>query len=557
MEELPIYYEDLCDPEILSSFRDFDNEKNFDLFDRQTRNPHSTSFVIDFGDDDAYCAFDLGADSISRLLAAPRPGNLHTRWINLWVPYMQKDILHALARHYDFSPRLLGMMCSDPLATRPNTLKKKKSKDTLGSGRSHKTRHSRESAAEKAREEFDSEESIGMTEIMHSTQLDMVRDLSHYHIVDEVWHWSTVDWGRRCKYLRLVSCLLAKFSPVVCLGYNSLHDVRTKKQQDHNEEMDRSRDYPLAKRVWNWLILTEDKTVISISEDPFPFTNGNLQSSELKTLYTTRRNLVSVFRQLTKAPTPLRDASLVMLPIRHRIGNSYEETAHRPTDAPGLLFYYLFEDWYTTYSLVTRREHGYAAELDRLVYLLPSLTPHYLANFFQRQDMLKRASLDHVDQLHHIGCQLSILKRVYLAYELIIERVLKKQEVTLASLKNSHIVSGVESLASSIPVNVSGPQVPEADSLLGVSLSSASRARFERLKDRIKLYALSEIQECIDQKDSLVMMVRFLHTSPPRTTLPTNGSRTSTSSPSRSRSAWSASRASRCCWQRSRSCLCP
>lgn len=253
--------------------------------------------------------------------------------------------------------------------------------------------------------------------------------------------------------------------------------------------MDRSRDIPRGKRLWNWLLLTEDKTVISISEDPFPFSNGTLSAHELKTLYTTRRNLVSVFRQLTKAPTPLRESSLVMLPVRHRIGNSEEETAHRPTDAPGLLFYYLFEDWFTTYSLVTRREHGYAAELDRL-----------------RREMLVRANLEHVDQLHHIGCQLAVLKRVYQSYELIIERVLKKQEATLASLKNSHIVSGVDSLASSIPMVGPPTQIPEADSLLGVSLSSAARARFERLKDRIMLYALSEIQECIDQKESLVMM---------------------------------------------------
>ncbi len=123
--------------------------------------------------------------------------------------------------------------------------------------------------------------------------------------------------------------------------------------------------------------------------------------------------------------------------------------------------------------------------------------------------MLVRADLRHIDQLHHIGCQLAVLKRVYQAYEIIIERVLKKQEATLASLKNSHIVSGGDSLASSLPIinsNHGGPQIPEADSLLGVSLSSAARARFERLKDRIMLYALSEIQECIDQKDSLVMM---------------------------------------------------
>lgn len=121
--------------------------------------------------------------------------------------------------------------------------------------------------------------------------------------------------------------------------------------------------------------------------------------------------------------------------------------------------------------------------------------------------MLVTASLTHVDQLHHIGRQLAVLKRVYQSYELIIERVLKKQEATLASLKNSRILSGVDSLSSSLPgVGSPGPTMPETDSLLGVALSSAARARFERLKDRIKLYALSEIQECLDQKESLVMM---------------------------------------------------
>jgi hypothetical protein len=294
---------------------------------------------------------------------------------------------------------------------------------------------------------------------------------------------------------------------VVCLGYNSLHDVHTNSAVDHDDDTDNSRDTPHGHRVWNWLLLTEDKTVISISEDPFPFTGGKLQTHELKVLYTVRRNLVSVFRQLTKAPTPLQESSLIMLPIRHRIGNSEEETAHRPTDAPGLLFYYLFEDWYTTYSLVTRRDHGYAAELDRLV-CVTLISMFLRANDLQRREMLVKANLTHVDQLHHIGCQLSVLKRVYQSYELIIERVLKKQEATIASLKNSHIVSGVESLASSLPhMSSPGPQIPEADSLLGVSLSSAARVRFERLKDRIALYALSEIQQCIDQKESLVMMV--------------------------------------------------
>jgi hypothetical protein len=287
--------------------------------------------------------------------------------------------------------------------------------------------------------------------------------------------------------------------------------VRTKPPEDeHNDEADRGRDVPHGKRVWNWLLLCEDKTVISVSEDPYPFSNGELRAEELKMLYTSRRNLVNVFRQLTKAPTPLRDTALVQLPIRHRIGNSDEETAHRPTDAPGLLFYYLFEDWGTTFNLISKREHGYAAELDRLV--CPSsilFTLRHQTDTLQRQEMLQKASLTHIDQLHHIGCQLAVLKRVYQAYTLIIERVLKKQEATLASLKNSHIMSGAESFASEahvIPNPSTGPMIPEADSLLGVGLSSAAKVRFERLKDRISLYALSEIEECIAQKDSLVMM---------------------------------------------------
>jgi hypothetical protein len=187
---------------------------------------------------------------------------------------------------------------------------------------------------------------------MHSTQLEMVRDLSHYHIVQDVWHWSSVDWGRR----------------FLAIGWNSIHNVHANKPNaEHDDEMDTGQDVPQGKRIWQWLLLCEDKTVVSISEDPFPFAHSHLNTHELKTLFTVRRNLVSVFRQLTKAPTPLRDNSLSMLPIRHRLGNSEEETAHRASDSPGLLFYYLFEDWFTTYSLVTRREHGYAAELDRLV----------------------------------------------------------------------------------------------------------------------------------------------------------------------------------------------
>ena len=378
-EDLPAYYHDLGDETIRHCFRNFDLDRNFDLFDRQTRNPRSSNFCLDFGEDDAYCAFDLDAHSYSKLLSLQRPPELHTRWINIWMPYNQKDLIRTLARHFDFTPRLLGTMRSDPVPPRSDPLRRKKSSSTLRSRLSHKSNKSDSIKArvkEANQTSLCSEESIGMTEMMHSTQLDMVRDLNHYQLVDDVWHWSTVDWGRRCKS-RLGGNLECANRPlVVSIGYNSLHNVRTKQIEEHPEDADRSRDMPHGKRVWNWLLLCEDKTVISISEDPFPFSNGDLRVQDLKMLYTTRGNLVNVFRQLTKAQTPLNDVALQQLPIRQRIGNSDEETAHRPTDAPGLLFYYLFEDWGATFNLISRRQHGhgYAAELDRLVNCVTTLS---------------------------------------------------------------------------------------------------------------------------------------------------------------------------------------
>lgn len=477
-EDLPQYYHTLGNEAISHCFRDFDKEGNFDLFDRQTRDPNCNNFCLDFGEDNAYCAFDLGAQEYSKLLSSGRPADLHTRWINIWMPATQKDLIRVLARHFDFSPRLLGMMISDPVRPRTGSMRRKKSSSTLRSRLSHRSNKSY-SIQQKVKQanaaSLDSEESIGMTELMRSAQLEIVRDLSHYQLVDDVWHWSTVDQGRR----------------FVCIGYNSLHNIRTKQADDDPGDADRSQDMPHGKRVWNWLLLCEGKTVISVSEDPFPFCNGDLSAQDLKMMFTIRANLHNVFRQLTKVSTPFGDTALQQLPIRQRIGNSDEETAHRPTDACGLLFYYLFEDWATTIKLVSKGEHGYSAELDRL-----------------RKEMLVKASLTHVDQLHHIGRQLAVLKRVYHSYSLIIERILKKQEATLASLKNSHVLSGDVSLASSVNPHINSQiaAVAEEDSLLGVSLSSAARSRFERLKDRISLYALSEIQECLDQKESLVMM---------------------------------------------------
>ena len=51
-----------------------------------------------------------------------------------------------------------------------------------------------------------------------------------------------------------------------------------------------------------------------------------------------------------------------------RPGMSFNQTTTvTMSDSPGLLFYYIFDDWYTSYALVAREEQQYANFLDELV----------------------------------------------------------------------------------------------------------------------------------------------------------------------------------------------
>jgi hypothetical protein len=115
--------------------------------------------------------------------------------------------------------------------------------------------------------------------------------------------------------------------------------------------------------------------------------------------------------------------------------------------------------------------------------------------------MLQKAELSHINRLNHVGRQLAVLSRLFTAYESLVDSVLEKQEASQASLNNSHALDspGFNSMMSS-------HMQPSPEELLGVGLSSASRVRFERLKQRIRMFAISEVNECLSQKESLVMM---------------------------------------------------
>ena len=165
-----------------------------------------------------------------------------------------------------------------------------------------------------------------------------------------------------------------------------LEDDKKKSKQDY---MDPRREikttsHPMGKRIWNWSILCDDGkytsidnlepsfkflpgTVISISEDPFPNSRGKWTQEEKTAIKVIRRNLLTVVKQLSNVNNEWRKANPIQtLDIRPRMQSNIN-SAVTLLDSPGLLFYYLFDDWYTSYALVAKKEQQYAARLENLV----------------------------------------------------------------------------------------------------------------------------------------------------------------------------------------------
>ena len=129
---------------------------------------------------------------------------------------------------------------------------------------------------------------------------------------------------------------------------------------------------------------------------------------------------------------------------------------------------------------------------------------------------MERPNVELIGELHSIGRQLAVLKRMYNSYNLIIDRILEKQKPidnlierrpSTKDTNGGKPVHGVPLVAGEATTDPRRLDETGSPQTLGVRLSEAAAVRFQRLRDRIDLYALSEIQECLDEKESLVFMV--------------------------------------------------
>lgn len=107
--------------------------------------------------------------------------------------------------------------------------------------------------------------------------------------------------------------------------------------------------------------------MISFIEDPFPSSRFSWKEEERSAVRILRRNILTVVRQLSKVNNKWRDDNPVSkFDIRPGMKPS-SDTKVSIADSPGLLLYYLFDDWYTSYALVAKKEQQYATRLQALV----------------------------------------------------------------------------------------------------------------------------------------------------------------------------------------------
>lgn len=149
------------------------------------------------------------------------------------------------------------------------------------------------------------------------------------------------------------------------------------------------KDLPDGKRLWTWLIQCDDGmsgmaiphspsleciadlfagTIISIQENPFARQQGVPIDEAKPVLDIVRRNIRFIFAGVSRQHFAMSESeSLITIRVRHFSDLGPDQANIKQEDGPSLLFYYIFDDWVSSYGLIAKREHKYGVALEELV----------------------------------------------------------------------------------------------------------------------------------------------------------------------------------------------
>src|SRR5271154_1767816 len=313
-EQVSPGYEDMY-----QKFRNIDEAYGYEICQRNLRSADTHNFVVEFSDAEARCVTDLTTEDIKILLKAPRSPATETRWINFWGGDLAKESIKAIVDHYGLAPRLLSLLCSKASDKYTEVRTKERTSDQASPKCT--TRTSDGSSLRDVEKATSESNGTSRTSVSDRRPPINVQDITFGDIVDDIWHFCSVDWGHR--YLHV--------------GYNSLFYIP-------DIEVRSGPDKPTGKRIWTSLVLCADGTVISVSEKAFP---GTKVYPEI--LKVVRRNTLNVFSHLSRI-SKTNQNELMTVNIRNFDAKSTENSNSGSLGSSGLLFYYLIDDWMTSYS---------------------------------------------------------------------------------------------------------------------------------------------------------------------------------------------------------------
>ncbi|THW87198.1 hypothetical protein D6D17_08998 [Aureobasidium pullulans] len=339
---------------------DVDKQGDFEVCFAKLKDVKTKNFMICFNAAKAVCRVDADEIHLEHLLSSPNK-DYSTRWINFWGwDHGRTSFLDVIAKRYDLSPRLLDLLW--PKIPPP---------------KASKTPASNSSGSPTSSDDIE----LGLSPVNSASRSGTGdRQIPLFaHVVDRLWHFCSVDRGERYLYV----------------GFNALVAATGQKPSVGT-------DRPTGHRIWTSLLLCDDGTVFSIFEDPPVGSNDEL-------IHNIRWYVLDIFQQQSHRHSPPPSSSLGRVTVRPT--DATQPATHEAmTEMTSLLFYYLFDDWLTSYSLIAQRDHLYRAELEEI-----------------RTRMFRAADVSLIESLHQLGRQLTVLKLMYKSYESIIRRILQRR----------------------------------------------------------------------------------------------------------------------------------
>ncbi|KAI0025346.1 hypothetical protein F4780DRAFT_774817 [Xylariomycetidae sp. FL0641] len=434
---------------------DFDREDIYERVQPHVLAQNSKNFIVEFGAEMARIDFDVGADRLQKILEEERTLPTYpVRWINIWDPAAQSEAIKAIGSKYEFSDRLIQLMLFVKQGAKEATTKDKSSQGL---------RHRRPKQDPEKGDDVVVDAPTPASESTTAAPPGMIKfdeldpDIKLYLQLKNTVSYFSTDLTKKA----------------LCIGAHWLHERPKRERQPPRRSM-------VPPKHWQWLVLCNDHTVISIHDplsfDPCP-AGEDLSAWEAEELKNIRGNVLGVLQQLSqlgyekyskqilrykKIREPLKrmDSSHPDLARQETNKSDFGEPGNLADEGTSNLFYYLFEDYVAAGPLRTAER------------TLAHVTHKVMES--ARTERIRNKRSDIIPTLHHLSKDLRELKHLFENYKNLIGKIMASKRLS-GGLTEDRLVL----------------------------LADSAMSRFERLSDRLQLLMLNTIEGYLEEISAL------------------------------------------------------